>query len=112
VIREEKTFTATIYIAGDCHQAKMAARKYCMKGLCVTITPTTFVYTAGAEDGVAIGLINYPRFPKTNDEIWEEAVCLGMVMMDELCQRSFSVVSPEKTHWFTREDGDAPANNQ
>lgn len=103
-IEEVKTYTATIYIAGDLHEAKTCIRRFCMSGLCVTVTPTTFVYTAGAEEGVAVGLINYPRFPKTNEEIWEKAISLGMNLMDTLCQRSFCVVTPDKTHWFSKEE--------
>lgn len=103
-VKESPTYTATIYIAGELQQAKNCCRRFCMEGLCVTVTPTTFVYTGGAEDGVAVGLINYPRFPKTNEEIWEKAISLGMVLMDDLCQHSFTVVSPDKTHWFTRRE--------
>lgn len=76
-----------------------------MKGLCVTVAPATFIYTGGAEEGVAVGLINYPRFPKSNDEVWEEAIGIGMALLDDLCQMSFTVVAPDKTHWFTRKEG-------
>lgn len=101
---EERTYTATVYIAGDLHQAKSALRRFVMEGLCVTVTPTTFIYTGGAEEGVAVGLINYPRFPKDDEVIWETAIRLGMALLDDLCQMSFSVVAPDKTHWFTRKE--------
>lgn len=104
MIKEEKTFTATVFIGGDLQEAKTCIRRFCMEGLCVTVMPTTFIYTAGAEEGIAVGLINYPRFPKSSDEIWETAIRLGMVLMDALCQRSFSVVSSDKTHWFAKEE--------
>lgn len=107
MMNEVRTYTATIYIAGDLHDAKSCIRRFCMDGLCVTVTPTTFIYTAGAEEGVAVGLINYPRFPKSDEEIWETAISLGSVLMDALCQRSFSVVAPDNTHWFTREEANA-----
>lgn len=104
MIVETATYTATVYIAGEMAQARQALRRLCMQGLCVTLTPTTFIYTAGAEEGVAVGLINYPRFPKSNEEIWELAISIGMNLMDELCQRSFSVVAPDKTHWFAKDE--------
>lgn len=101
-IKETKSYAATVFIAGDLHQAKGALRRFCMEGLCVTVTPTTFIFTGGAEEGVAVGLINYPRFPKSDEVIWETAIRLGMTLMDDLCQWSFSVVATDKTHWFSR----------
>ena len=32
-------------------------------GLCVTVTPTKYIYTGGCENGAIVGLINYPIFP-------------------------------------------------
>lgn len=46
------TYTARIYMAGDIEQAKVFMRKECYppnEGLCVTIEPTTFIYTGGEE---------------------------------------------------------------
>lgn len=45
-------------------EVEKVCQEYCdIVGLCVTITPTRFIYSKGNEDGCAIGLINYPRFP-------------------------------------------------
>lgn len=99
------TFGATIYIAGDEQTAKHICRQYCFEvGLCVTIEPTTFIYTGGEEAGVRVGLINYPRFPTTPDAIFETACALGDKLMHGLCQHSYSVVGPNKTRWFSRRD--------
>ncbi len=38
-------------------------------GLCLTITPTTFIYNDERETGAIIGLINYSRFPETKESI-------------------------------------------
>lgn len=44
----EATFWATIYIAGDAEHAKQVCRDFCLAvGLCVTVTPTTFIYSGG-----------------------------------------------------------------
>lgn len=52
----------SIFIAGDFDEARDLCRAFCdEEGLCVTVTPTTYVYTGGEEDGVIVGLINYPR---------------------------------------------------
>ena len=44
-------------------------QEYCDKnGLCVSVTPTKFIYTNGGENGCIIGFINYPRFPSTKEK--------------------------------------------
>jgi len=37
--------------------------------ICFSVTPTSFVHPSGAEKGVIIGLIQYPRFPKEEKEL-------------------------------------------
>lgn len=99
------TYRAEIFIAGDVNQAKQACREYCMTGLCVTVTPTTFIYTGGEETGVIIGLINYPRFPSTPDDILEKAEDLAKYLRGKLCQHSYSIVTPDRTHWSSLRSG-------
>jgi hypothetical protein len=61
----EPSYSITIHIAGDHHQADRSLRRQCFaEGLCVTLTPTRFIYTAGAEEGVSVGLVNYPPVPE------------------------------------------------
>ncbi len=72
-----------------------------MEGLCVTVTPTTFVYTGGAEEGVEVGLVNYPRFPSTQGILDVKAQRLGKHLLERLCQHSFLVVSPDVTMWHS-----------
>ena len=103
------TVVVTVYVAGGLADAKRFLRKatyppHC--GLCVTVTPTTFIYTGGSEDGVAGGLVQYPRFPKSAEEIWWRAVEIARGLLVELCQTSALVVGPQKTMWLScREDG-------
>jgi hypothetical protein len=63
----------------------------------VTVQAASYIYTGGEEAGMVIGLINYPRFPSAADDIVERATHLGKSLMERLCQRSFSVMTPEKT---------------
>ena len=99
-----RTFTAQIYIAGDLADAKRICRDFCNEvGLCVTVEPLDFIYTGGAEAGVRVGLINYPRFPvATANEIVEKATALAECLRDGLFQHSFSIVTPTETIWDTR----------
>jgi hypothetical protein len=43
---------ATIYIAGPVAKIESVCRKFCERGMCVTVTPTTYIYTGGSEGGV------------------------------------------------------------
>jgi len=97
------TYTATIFIAGDYATAARVCRDYCYAvGLCVTVEPTSYIYTGGEEAGVRVGLINYPRFPSEPAEVREKAFELANRLRSELCQHSWSVVTPDATYWDSR----------
>ena len=44
---------------------------------CITITPTEYRYVNGWENGVVIGLIQYPRFPRKVRDIKKMAMLLA-----------------------------------
>lgn len=99
----EPTFKATIYMAGDIQTVKNECRKFCYEhGLCVTIKPCDFVYTGGAESGVEVGLINYPRFPVDRLSIRKRAHSLAIHLIEKCSQHTATVVDDEETSWFTR----------
>lgn len=102
-----KTFTATIYVGfknrstGSVHPIETAMsviQGYVDDvGLCVTVTPTTYVYTEGNEPGIAVGLINYPRFPSTPKQIRTHAITLAERLRVRLQQYKVCVVMPRET---------------
>lgn len=97
------TIRFDIFMAGDVAEAKRVCRKFCFEvGLCVTVEAVDFVYTGGEESGFRIGLINYPRFPSTEEAIRDHARNLALTLMRELFQHSFSIVGPTQTEWFSR----------
>lgn len=97
------TIRFDIFIAGDIWHAKRVCREYCFSvGLCVTVEPVDFIYTGGEESGVRVGLINYPRFPTTEAELYEKAKTLAGRLLGHLCQHSYSIVGPHQTEWFSR----------
>ena len=97
------TIRFDIFMAGDIAVAKQACRGFCFdEGLCVTIEPTTFIYTGGEEEGIRVGLINYPRFPTTVDALSEVTRRLAHRLMLTLCQHSYSIVGPNDTEWYSR----------
>jgi hypothetical protein len=103
LIETADTFWVRIYMAGDYEQARQACREECMRqGLCVTVESASYIYTCGEEAGIVVGLINYPRFPAATVEIVDRAKQLGTLLMDRLCQRSFSIMTPFKTTRYSR----------
>jgi len=100
--KECNTFWAKIYIAGPIAQIEQTCREFVMKGACVTVTPTNYIYTMGEESGAEIGLINYPRFPKESIDIEMDAEALGFALMEDCCQGSFTVMSSRTTTFYSR----------
>lgn len=95
-----KTHQTTIYIAGDIPTIKATCRAFCLRGECVTITPTDFVYLGASETGAAIGLINYPPFETTPDKQKENARELAECLMAACSQRSCTLVSSDETEYL------------
>ncbi len=101
----QKAYSVTVYVAGDLATARASLRKQCIEeGLCVTLQAVEFVYTHGLESGVRVGFVNYPRFPKTADEIYERAKLVALRLRDDLCQRTALVDAPDKTEWLPLEE--------
>lgn len=102
-IERAPSFSVRICIAGNCDDAARICREFCFGvGYCVTVERAEYIYTGGQESGVVVGLINYPRFPATPEQITEKAEQLGMKLMEGLFQQSFSIVTPTDTIWFSR----------
>ena len=102
--REIATYIVRIYVAGDLGSAKDHLRRACYppnQGLCVTVEPTSFIYTGGEETGVVVGLVNYPRYPSTPTELFRRAVVLAKELIARLCQWSALVVASDRTLWIT-----------
>jgi hypothetical protein len=93
-----KSWYANIWIAGSYDQAVHACREWCKNNpLCVTVTPTEFVYSGGAESGVCVRVIQYPRFPTEESALWMQAVDLAAFLRARLFQRSFTVEGRDET---------------
>jgi len=97
------TWWVKIYISGPIETVKDVCRQECYtKGLCVTVTPTHFIYTGGEEAGVEVGLINYPRFLLSNGAVTERARILSLKLLEATYQHSVLVMTPETTEWVSR----------
>lgn len=94
------TYWVKIYLAGPIEVAKQVIRKRAkVKGMCVTIEPTTYMYSGGEEAGYVVGFIAYPRFEKFEEVIFEEAVCLAEELKRETGQDSYLIMDPSQTVW-------------
>ena len=106
-IETAESFPVSIFIAGNYSHAVRIAQNYCDRiGFCVTVTPTRYVYTGNNEEGVIVGLINYPRFPADQETIMNHAIELGNRLLEGLDQQSFSIQNPVKTVWYNYRRGD------
>lgn len=72
--------------------------------LCVTVTPTEFIYKNGNEPGCIIGLINYPRFPNDLFTICTHAKNLGEILMKKMEQFRVTVVYPDSSILLENKD--------
>lgn len=98
-----ESYYANIWIGGDPNIAKQVLRRYVFAHpLCVTVTPTDFIYTGGVESGMCVRMMNYPRFPKEKNPFRMEANQLAMHLLEELGQWSCSVEHPDQTIWMSR----------
>jgi glycerol-3-phosphate cytidylyltransferase-like family protein len=95
------TYQVNIYLAGNYDDAVRACKQFCKIGLCVTVERCEYVYTGGAESGVKIGLLNYPKFPKEQEDILMTARKLSSFLLSELYQDSVLLVAPDITEWIS-----------
>ena len=102
-----RAYPVSIFIAGDAKLAEMICRDFCDKeGLCVTVTPTAYVYTGGQDAGVIVGRINYPRFPSEAGAIYATANALAEELCTKLGQQSFTVQTPDAAFWTSYRPAD------
>jgi hypothetical protein len=100
---EVPAYSCRILIAGDTQDAERCCRDFCYEvGECVTVTPTSYIYTGGQERGVVVELINYARFPREPIAISHRAYALALRLMDVLKQQSCTVQDSTTSRWLSR----------
>ena len=100
-----ETYWARIYIAGPLSEIEQVCREFCTDvGLCVTVTPTKYVYTGGEETGVIVEMINYPRFPSKPDDIKQKAFKLADQILMLTHQGSYTIMTPDESTYYSRRD--------
>lgn len=100
--KHETTGWVRLYLSGPIDIAKQLLRQECLaRGLCVTVEPTAFIYTGGEEAGYVVGIINYPKFPSSQDAIYQLGQELALTLMRGTFQQSALVMTPTITTWMT-----------
>ena len=104
-MKESRSVTVTIFMAGSPTQARdVCASYYAKRGGCVTVTPTWYVYTGGVERGFIVGFINYPPYPDGDeDSLILKAMVLAERLKDELGQESYTIQGPSRTMTWGRD---------
>lgn len=103
-------YPVSIFIAGaDLQAVKNACRLFCdREGLCVTVTPTSYIYTGGETEGVIVGLINYPRFPvEHHGRIFATAKELAEMLVKLDGHESYTIQTPDAAFWTSYRADDA-----
>lgn len=114
VMVECPTITAQIFVGlkntktgviHDMNEVRQICQEYVdTVGLCVTLTGTHYIYSKGEEPGAVVGLINYPRFPCSEEGLKEHALNLASRLRKKLEQKRCSVVMPKETIMLGEED--------
>ena len=104
----ENTFTASVYVGLREHytdvfhtieEVEGVCLEYCSEvGLCVTVTPTKFIYKNGNEPGCIIGFINYPRFAESANNILQKTIDMSRILLSKFNQYRITIVCQDKTY--------------
>lgn len=97
-----KTWYATLHIAGNIDVAKAFIQKRILNdGACFQIAPVDYVYSGGAETGMTIRCIHYPRFVENGPEkLLERLMILANDLALELGQKSYTIETSDRTTYF------------
>lgn len=109
IVETVPSWNVSIYMAGDIVLAGQVIQRHVIKfPMCVTLAPQSYIYTGGREEGFVVGFIHYPRFPVDDMRVITDKACgLAGVLLDELGQHSYCIITPKQTTWFSRREGNA-----
>lgn len=101
-IKSTPTHTVKLYMAGDYDIARAELRKYCFYSPnCFNIYQTNYIYHCGEEIGFVVELINYPRFPKTLQEMIKIIQQLAETLRVVCCQSSYTITTDNETYFIS-----------
>jgi hypothetical protein len=96
------THVVYIYVAGQAEDAKRSLSRQCLEDYrCVFVESGSYIYPGAREEGVKVTLVNYPRYPASQDDINERAMLMASVLIRDMYQHSAMIVTPTETVWVT-----------
>lgn len=98
----EQSYWVRIYVSGPIPMIEQCCREFVLEGLCVTVTPTNYIFTHGEQTGAIIEIINYPVYPSSPEEQWDKAIDLANFILDNTHQGSYTVMDAENVITFDR----------
>jgi len=97
---------ARIHIASEYDLAKKCLMDFCDSGFCVSLSRCDYIYKYGVESGIVVGLIDYPRFPKTQEEISSIARDIAQKLCVNTNQGIYTVELPTGNEFYSRRDSE------
>lgn len=114
IVKEVNTFTAQIYMGltrfyttecVDYTKVETSVCKFCDEAkIGVTMEKIQFIYPGSMEHGARISLINYPRFPREEEDIKGIALKLAWQLLNKYDQNRLSIVFPRTTVMLERDE--------
>lgn len=105
------SYPMSIFMSGDMKDAFNVCMEYCERvGFCVTLNGTGYIYRGKGRGihspGFVVGLINYPRFPMTQEQLWERASDLAELLREACEAESYTIQAPDRTEFTSYRTGD------
>jgi len=100
------TIRVDIYVTGDEPTIRTWLQRYVLRGLCVTVRHTSYIYTHGSESGFVIGLINYPRYSLPYSVLIEHARNIAEGLINATGMGSATIVADKESIFVTRRKQD------
>jgi len=99
----EASYSVKIYIAGPIDLIHQSCRKFVNRTrICVNVTPNHYIFPYGEQPGAIIELIQYPKYPAQNEDIFLTAIELGYAICEECHQGSFTITDRNISKTFDR----------
>lgn len=98
------SYWVQIHIAGNIDLIKSICKEWCTKNIiCVTVTPTDYIYDGGSESGATVRFINYPKRPTDSQILAEKAIELARLLREKCDQKSFTIEDSQLNYWEEKE---------
>ena len=99
-MKKSDTYWVRVFIGGDFDTLRSICNDWAQQNnVCVSISPREYIYKGGSAMGAVIELINYPKRPRTEKEIWVDGMNLARDLRMGANQLSFTIMDPDVSEW-------------